>query len=373
MVICYNFKLLCDIIKSSFEISNRKISSLRKEGGMKETIWDVPKLMGMSTMYWKISTLFAGTSLDVFSIIGENGKTAKDVAVVISGDERATAMVLDAIAAMELLEKKDNTYHNTPFSSKFLCKSSPAYIGFIIGHHYQLAKSWASIPEAVKTGKPVRKRISSQDENDPAVIERRENFLMGMFNLAMTVAPKLVPVVDLAGKKTFLDFGGGPGTYAIHFCKAYPDLTATVFDLPTTRPFAEKTIASFGMEKRIQFQPGSFFTDDICAEPSYDVAFLSHVLHGECPENAALVVDKAAKTLLPGGILVIHEFVLNNDRSAPLFPALFSINMLLGTEGGQSYSEKELKEIMAKAGLKDIKRVDFDSPNDSAMLVGYKL
>ena len=50
-----------------------------------------------------------------------------------------------------------------------------------------------------------------------------------------------------------LDLGGGPGTYAIHFCMHNPGLTAVVYDLATTQPFAEKIIKRFGMEDRVEF------------------------------------------------------------------------------------------------------------------------
>ena len=76
---------------------------------------------------------------------------------------------------------------------------------------------------------------------------------MGMFNMAMNTAPRLVPLADLSGRRRLLDLGGGPGTYAIHFCRHNPDLQATVFDLPTTRPFALKTIERFGLGDRVGF------------------------------------------------------------------------------------------------------------------------
>ena len=72
----------------------------------------------------------------------------------------------------------------------------------------------------------------------------------------------------------------------------------------------------------------------------------------------------AVSVLKPGGLLFIHEFILNDDRTGPLFPALFSINMLLGTPTGQSYSERELKGILERNGVVDIKRLDVKSAGD---------
>ena len=271
-------------------------------------------------------------------------------------------MLLDALAAMGLLSKTEDRYSNTPASFAFLSKDSPQYLGFMVMHHHHLVDSWSRLNEAVQTGRPVRGRVSFADE------EGRESFLMGMFNMAMTIAPELVKTIDLSGRRHFLDLGGGPGTYAIHFCLNNPQLRGTVYDLPTTRPFAEKTIARFGMTDRIDFMEGNYLEEDITG--TYDVAWLSQILHGEGPDDCRMIVKKAAAALEPGGLIMVHEFILDNTMDGPLFPALFSLNMLLGTDGGQSYSEAQLTGMLANAGVKEIRRLPFRGPNDSGIIVG---
>lgn len=164
--------------------------------------------------------------------------------------------------------------------------------------------------------------------------------------------------------------GGGPGTYAIHFCLKNPDLTATVFDLPTTRPFAEKVIRQFSLTERVQFAPGSYLTDDIPGH--YDAAWLSHILHAEGPDVCRMIIQKAVDRLESGGILLVHDFILDNSMDRPLYPALFALNMLLGTDAGQSYSDQQIRDFLADAGLVKIDRLDFVSKNKSGIIVGYK-
>ncbi len=147
-------------------------------------------------------------------------------------------MLLNALAAMNLLNKKDNRYSNNS-AGLFLRKDSPGYIGYMIMHHHHLVESWFQLDKGVITGKPVRTRAVFNDE------EQRESFLMGMFNMAMSIAPGLAKEIDLSDRRHLLDLGGGPGTYAIHFCMNNPHLKATIYDLPATRPFAEKTIQRF--------------------------------------------------------------------------------------------------------------------------------
>jgi cyclopropane fatty-acyl-phospholipid synthase-like methyltransferase len=191
---------------------------------------------------------------------------------------------------------------------------------------------------------------------------------MGMFNLAMNLAPQLVTQIDLSHRRHLLDLGGGPGTYAIHFCLNNPRLNATVFDLPTTRPFAEKTIEKFGLAERIQFVSGDYLEDNI--EGAYDVAWLSQILHGEGPDDCQRLIEKAVSVLQPDGMILVHEFILNNTMDSPLHPALFSLNMLLGNPSGQSYSEEQIINMLEKAGVKEIKRHPFKSYNDSGIVYG---
>jgi SAM-dependent methyltransferase len=330
---------------------------------MADAKWTPGLLLETSGAYWMGGTLQAGVKLGVFSILGDDALAACDFSERFGWSPRGVPMLLDALAAMGLLVKTGNRYANTPEARRLLCKDSPAYLGHILLHHHNLVESWAHLDEAVLTGRPVRERSSHLPDEGA-----RESFLMGMFNLASLMAPRLVPEVDLEGRRRLLDLGGGPGTYAIHFCLANPRLEAVVFDLPTSEPFALKTIAGFGLEGRVTFQQGDFIEDR--AAGRFDAAWLSHVLHGEGPENCEKMLRNATSVLVPGGLLLIHEFVLDDSMDAPLKPALFSLNMLVGTDEGRAYSEGQLRLLMEEAGAGDIRRLPFRSPNDSSILAG---
>lgn len=329
---------------------------------MNASDWNPGKLLELSGYYWKTCTLHAGVKMDIFTIIGSRKLTAKAIAEKMNADQRAVTTLLNALSAMGLLVKSDDFYANSEGARTFLSKDSPQYIGYMIMHHYHLIESWINIDQAVLSGKPVRRRSSNQDE------VKRESFLMGMFNMAMSIAPKLSDSIDLSSRSHLLDLGGGPGTYAIHYCLKNPNLKAKIFDLPTTKPFAEKTINKFGLKDRIDFIPGDYLIDPIPG--SYDVAWLSHILHGEGPDDCQQIINKTTAALKPGGMILIHEFILDNTMDKPLFPALFSINMLIGTSEGRSYTEKQLADMLEKAGVKEVKRLDFKGPTESGIICG---
>ena len=325
--------------------------------------WNPGQLLEISGFFWKTCVLHTAVKMDVFTAIGDGRQTAGAIAQKIDGTVNGVERLLNALVAMELLEKTDDKYTNTPSGKSLLAKDSPKYLGHIIMHHHHLLESWSMLDQAVKSGKPQRTRSSYSKE------EWRESFLMGMFNMAMGMAPHIVPVIDVSNRQHLLDLGGGPGTYAIHFCLANDALNATVYDLPTTRPFAESTIQRFKLADRINFMDGNYLEDPV--EGRYDVAWLSHILHGEGPDDCRMIIQKAVDALEPGGMIIIHDFILNNSMDGPLFPALFSLNMLIGTESGQSYSEEQITDMLAAAGARDIRRIAINTPNDSGIIAGY--
>jgi precorrin-6B methylase 2 len=329
---------------------------------MTDPDWDPEQLLRMSGIYWQSCALHAGVKLDVFTAIGKEHLTEVETAGKIGGDPRGVGMLLNALTAMKLLVKTGGRYGNTPFGLSRLAKNSPDYLGWIILHHHYLMESWARLDRAVKTGRPVRSRSSFSGA------KRRESFLMGMYNIATKVAPLVVAAVDLKDSHHLLDLGGGPGTYAIHFCLANPRLRATVYDLPETRPFADRTIQRFGLSGRVEFQAGNYLKDRI--RGTYDVVLLSQILHGEGPKDCGKIIRKAVSSLERSGRIIVHEFILNDSMDGPLHSALFSLNMLLGTPSGQSYSESQITDMLAKACVKDIRRIPIETPNHSGIIMG---
>jgi O-methyltransferase domain/Dimerisation domain len=328
---------------------------------MKKT-WTVGDLLTTSSAYWRGCALQAGVRLEIFTVINDQHMSLSKVADLTGTDQRAAAYLLNALCAMGLLSKEETLYSNTPETLKLLCKDSTEYIGHIILHHHHILDGWAQLDEAVKTGKPVTTRSYGE------AIER-ESFLMGMFNLAMGIAPDIAEQIDLSGHHRLLDLGGGPGTYAIHFCLANPGLQAVIYDRPTTQSFALETVTKFGLRERIEFAGGDIITDSIPKGP-YDAAWLSHILHGNGPEDCQQIIDKTVAAMEPGGVIMIHEFILDNSKDGPEFPALFSLNMLVNNPAGRSYSEEELTSMLHDSGVRNIERHPFKGANDSSILYG---
>jgi len=327
--------------------------------------WSPQRLLEISGSFWQGCALQAAVRLDVFSHLSDASLPAEALAQLLNYDQRALAMLLRALAAMDLLVHDQAGYHCPQPVRYWLDKSSNQYLGYIIGHHQHLVESWNRLDQAVRNGTPCRERSAVSEG------EWREDFLLGMHNLSSLLAPQLVPLIDIGGAQTLIDVGGGPGTWSVTFCRHHQNLQATVFDLPASEPIAQKNIAHAGMHERIKFAAGDFLHDPL--GEGFDVAWLSQVLHGEGPTAAARLVSQAARALAPGGVLLIHEFILDDHGDGPLFPALFSLNMLLGTETGQAYPEGDLVRMCSSAGLEEIHRLKLPAHVNSGIIAARKI
>lgn len=326
--------------------------------------WNVGMLLGVSTGYWRGCALQAAVRLKLFTVIGDTPSKAGDIAEHASTDTRATELLLDALSAMGLMRKNTGAYENSEFALTYLVETSPEYMGHIILHHHHILDGWAQLDKAVCTGKKVEKRSYGAD------IER-ESFLFGMFNLAQGLAPKIAAGIDLTGRKRLLDLGGGPGTYAIHFCLTNPQLSAVIFDRPTTEPIATQVVGSYNLLDRISFEAGDF-NETRPTGNDFDVAWLSHILHSNSSAECEKCIARTFDVLAPGGLILIHDFILNSEKDGPEFPALFSLNMLVGTDRGRSYSDTEISEMLLFAGFTDIAIHNFRAPNDSSIISAIK-
>ena len=127
-----------------------------------------------------------------------------------------------------------------------------------------------------------------------------------------------------------LDLGGGAGTNAIAFCRVYPDLTATIFDLPATLRLTEKTVKETGLESRITLLPGNFHTDALGGP--YDVVLMSDILHYQTFETNAALVQKVFNHLAPGGRLIIKDRFLDDSGTGPAWTTAFAVHILVNAQ-----------------------------------------
>ncbi len=309
--------------------------------------------------------LMSANRLDFFTAIGDGAMTAEQVAAKCDTQPRPTRTLLNACVALGFMEKTGELYSNTAEAKMLLVRGKPTSIADGIAHQDDLWASWGKLPEAVKTNRAASERWSLVEE--PKV---HRNFIMAMHDGAVVGAPIVADTLDLSGRKQLFDAGGGPGTYSIFLVKKNPGLKAIVFDLPQTIEIAKEVIAKYGVSDRISTQSGNYFKDDF--GHGNDVVLLSAILHSMGPERSKILLKKTFDSLVTGGIVIVREGLLDDDGTSPVGAVLFSLNMLVNTGEGQSYSGQEIMELMRSVGFKDTKVMPLLSGARSSLVIGIK-
>ena len=311
--------------------------------------------------------LAAAARLELFTLLDKGALGEEQVAEKLGLDKRATGIFLHALAGMGLLHKEESgRFGNSEIADELLVRGRPYFQGDIILHNANLIERWLRLPEVLKTGKPAEDLPRSVDDKN-----LRRDFILGMSNIAVLSAQKVAEGLagDLASSRRMLDLGGGPGTYAITFCRLNPQLEAVVFDLPEV--IDEITIAQVeaaGMKDRIGFLKGDYLKDSLGA--GYDLVLISNIIHSLGARENILLIQRCFDCMVSGGKILVKDFLLEENRTGPPMASMFAVNMLTGTSSGGCYTAGEVKEWLEAAGFSREKIVDI-SPS-SRMVVGVK-
>ncbi len=314
----------------------------------------------------KIWILKAAFELDIFERIGTQSKTVLTLAEELKANRDSLELFLNALVSLGFLQARESAYSNSKYGLEIFLKGKPFYIGDIIALQSRSAENWLKLTDSVRSGKPVeRPEFFKVDE-----AEMTDAFARAMQNTAMGHAELLAKRLSLMHAKSLLDLGGGPGIFSIYFLKENPALQATVFDLATTLETTKQFIEQAGLSDRVKFQAGDFNQDQISG--TFDVCFLSHIIHGQSEEKNKKLFRKIFTALNPNGKLIVQDFFLNQDKQSPQFPALFALNMLLHTDGGRSYTFDETEKWMNQAGFSSITRSNLNLPRSISLMIGQK-
>ncbi len=292
--------------------------------------------------------LLTAVELDLFTAVG-SGASAQEVALKAGTHPRATETLLNALAAIGALVKKDARYFNTPATEQHLVAGSPACARPALMHTVHLFDSWATLTECVRKGTAVRK--PGVAAGDP---QWTESFIEAMHWRARDEAGELARTARAQDVKRMLDIGGGSGVFSIAFATANPELRAEVFDLEPVLRIAQRHIRAAGLESRVTTRAGDLTRDEFGS--GYDLILLSAICHMLDPQQNFDLLRRCLGALAPGGRVLIRDFILDPDKTSPQQAAIFAVNMLVGTKGGSTYTEDEYASWLRGAGFAEVRR-----------------
>jgi predicted O-methyltransferase YrrM len=228
---------------------------------------------------------------------------------------------------------------------------------------------WLKVGNALRANAPSRVTTKEQDgifdaETRPTI------FWDGLYPLSALTAKALATAVDFGDTTSLLDVGGGAGAFAIELCRAYPDLRATIFDLPFVCDHTAERLREQKLSDRIGLHGGDFLADQTLPA-GHDAILLSMIMHDwDEPRNRELL-GKCFRALADGGIVVLSELLVDDEKTGPVDAALMSMNMLIGT-WGRNYTAAEYHEWLVDAGFVDIQTVRFPAPGANGAVIARK-
>jgi SAM-dependent methyltransferase len=240
----------------------------------------------------------------------------------------------------------------TDVGREHLVSGSPWYLG----PYYEPIRDSPILQgylQVLRTGKPANWQAKADAEDWHASM-LSEDFAKGFTELmncrglilGQMLARGLTPF--LGGRETVLDVGGGSGIYAATLVAAHPSLSATVLEQPPVDRLARSEIDRHGLRDRVEVKSGDMFRDPW--PTGRDVVLLSNVLHDWDVPEVRLLLEKSVEALRDGGLLVIHEAFLHDDKTGPLPVAEYSA-LLMNITQGKCYTASEYADLLEPLGF----------------------
>ncbi|MDA2924320.1 acetylserotonin O-methyltransferase [Acidobacteria bacterium AH-259-L09] len=328
------------------------------------------RIMQLGLGFWGSKTLLSAIELGVFTELANEPLDADALTERLQLHPRSARDFFDALVALGMLKRSNGQYSNTPDTDLFLDRNKRSYIGGMLEMaNTRLYRFWGSLTEGLRTGKPQNeaKEGGSLFEaiyGDPTSLEE---FLKAMTGLSMGASKAIAEKFPWSDYKTFIDIGTAQGGLPVQVALAHEHIRGGGSDLEVVEPIFKEYINSFGLGERLRFYPGDFFKDPL---PEADVLSMGHILHDWNLEEKHLLISKAYEALPEGGVLIIWESLIDDDRSENTFGLLMSLNMLIETAGGFDYTGADCCSWLREEGFRET-RVEYLAGPDS-MVIGIK-
>ncbi len=295
--------------------------------------------------FWKSCALCTACEMGLFTKLGEGPQTAEALADRTRTSARALSMILNANTALGFLQKRADRYANAPVAEAFLVKGREGYLGDTVLHMAgALYPGWAHLTTAVKRGRPVRGLPPASPPRETA-----RDFTLAMHGVSTHAGRFLAKNLDLRRYRRLLDIGGGSGVLSAKLAERFGHLEATVLDLPEVCKVAAELCRASSAAARLKTRPQSYLDP---LPRGHDVALLSQILHAEDESVCRDLLRRVYEAIESPGLIIVLEFALNREKTGPLFPALFSLNMLINTDAGAAFSVNEILAWLREAGFR---------------------
>ena len=310
------------------------------------------RLNEMGFAFKNAGTLLAAIEFGLFTAISEGAKSVGQIAEKMGISEESTDRLLTVCKALELVRESDGQYQNYSDVERYLVRSSRTYFGDSLVYTAKAAyDGWKEVALRIRgSGEPASKKTYLERMVDPADARK---FTVAGYNSSISLAHKFAKEFDFSAYRKWLDFAGGSGCYSIAACERYPHLRSLVLDQPNVITVTKEFIAKHKLEDRIQVMEGNFLEPGY--PKGYDLISFITPLQGYMPDDLKKVFTHTFEALEPGGTILIIDYMLNEDKTGPLDPALMNLEMIRdGYHIGRVNTGAEFETFLTDVGFQNV-------------------
>lgn len=280
--------------------------------------------------YRELALLRAARETGVLDALATSAATPEEVAAETGVTERAARITVAALADLGFLARVGDRYEPSNRMLGFLATADPRSIGSL-PHALDCLERWLALPETMRTGDPPERPDDWTTNFVGAMAAVDEATVRACVTAAVHEHPDATRVLDV---------GGGPGSFAREF--ANRGFEVTLLDRPGVVERARPLLAT----EPIDLVAG----DALDGLPSgFDLAFCSRLAHGFGPEENRTLLRNVHDALVPGGTVVLSDYVRGRSPEA----ALFAAHMLAHTCDGDCYTETQFDGWLTETGFVD--------------------
>ena len=304
----------------------------------------------------------------VFDALDGGAKTVEQLQKETGASARGLRAIMDALVGMELLKKdRQWKYSLTPESQAFLISEKPGTLaGFFESVLPILASRWLRLTDIVREGRPPV-AVNQETEGTEFFSQLVETIVPMSYPGAQKLADHL-KVANAKEQVRVIDLAAGSGIWGIAVAQKSPQVRVTAVDWAGMIPTTKRITKKFGVRDRFDFIEGDLSEANFGT--GYDVATLGHILHSEGEERSRQLLKKTLRALKSGGTIAIAEWLVNDNRTKPLPSLMFSVQMLVNTEKGDTFSFNEIKKWLEDAGFKKVRKLE--APGPSPLILATK-
>ena len=317
-----------------------------------QQIIEAEKISNIAFGFIASKALFVALHCNIFTKLSKKSMSAKDLAIDIDVPVNGISTICTALTSIGLLQRKNKRYSNSKGAEDFLVKGAPNDFGDYL--RLQIDRQMYSFMEQLEGVITNNIKPNYIDSYAKWMSNEKEARLYSESQHAGSVGPSksLARIIDFTKINHLLDVAGGTGGFAIGLCKVNPNLHITIIDFPNVIKLGYEKVKEAGLSDRISFIAGNALDYDW--PTNVDAVMMSYLFNGVPEEAIPELVKKAYSVINPGGLFIIHDFMVNNDRSGPPLAALWQLQHLAFTPTAKSITNKWVTDILESSGFVNI-------------------